>query len=40
MPDRHILIETASKTTTQNLRNAKELMEQYNLDTAVIISDP
>lgn len=40
IPERSILLETTSKTTTQNLRNAKALMDRHNLTTAVIISDP
>lgn len=39
IPEPSILLETTSKTTTQNLSNAKALMDRHNLTTAAIISD-
>lgn len=35
-----ILIEEASRNTRENLVNAKQLMDENNLKTAIIVSDP
>ena len=35
-----VLIEKTSKTTTQNLAEAKKLMQANSLETAIIVSDP
>lgn len=40
VPDKAILIETASRTTRQNLIEARRLMEQRNLHRVIIVSDP
>lgn len=36
----HILVETASKTTRQNLLYAKKILQQQNLQSAILVSDP
>ncbi|WNH53817.1 YdcF family protein [Stenotrophomonas oahuensis] len=40
VPDEAILIETASRTTRQNLIEAQRLMEQRRLHRVIIVSDP
>ncbi|RJY10189.1 YdcF family protein [Aurantiacibacter aquimixticola] len=40
VPADTILIETRSRTTMQNLRNAKAIMDLEGLETAIIVSDP
>lgn len=40
IPESAILIEEESHITEENLENAKALMEQYDLQTALIVSDP
>ncbi|WP_313459874.1 YdcF family protein [Stenotrophomonas sp.] len=40
VPDEAILIETASRTTRQNLVEARRLMEQRSLHRVIIVSDP
>lgn len=40
VPDNAILIETASRTTRQNLIEAQRLMEQRKLHRVIIVSDP
>lgn len=40
IPTKVILIETRSKNTEENLFGAKRLMDQYGLQSAVIVSDP
>ena len=40
VPDNAILIETASRTTRQNLIEARRLMEQKHLKRVIIVSDP
>ncbi len=40
VPDNAILIETASRTTRQNLIEARRLMEQRKLRRVIIVSDP
>ncbi len=40
VPDEAILIETASRTTRQNLVEARRLMEQRQLHRVIIVSDP
>ena len=40
VPDEAILIETASRTTRQNLIEARRLMEQRKLHRVIIVSDP
>ncbi|MGE8210230.1 MAG: YdcF family protein [Stenotrophomonas rhizophila] len=40
IPDEAILIETASRTTRQNLIEARRLMQQRKLHRVIIVSDP
>lgn len=40
VPEDVILIEESSTITEENLENAKILMDEYALDTAIIVSDP
>ena len=40
VPDQAILIEEQSTITEENLENAKEIMQEHSLDTAIIVSDP
>lgn len=40
VPAEDILIEEESLTTRENLQNAKKLMEENHLSTAIIVSDP
>lgn len=40
VPEEAILIEETSTITSENLENAKRLMEQNDMDTALIVSDP
>ena len=40
VPDDAILIETASRTTRQNLAEARLLMDQHKLHRVIIVSDP
>lgn len=40
IPDQAILIETASRTTRQNLIEARRLMQQRKLHRVIIVSDP
>ncbi len=40
VPEEDILIEEESMTTRQNLLNARALMEENHLSTAIIVSDP
>ncbi|PWQ92152.1 protein sanA-like protein [Leucothrix pacifica] len=40
VPEEAILIESASRTTRQNLINAKVLMDESGLKSAIIVSDP
>ncbi len=40
MPDRAILIETASHNTRENLRQAAALMAPRKLTHAIVVSDP
>ena len=40
VPEAAILIEETSVITEQNLENAKKLMEDNSMDTAIIVSDP
>lgn len=40
VPDEVILIETASRTTRQNLIEARRLMQQRKLHRVIIVSDP
>lgn len=40
IPPEAILIETTSTTTSENLRQAKRLVEEYNLGRVLVVSDP
>lgn len=40
IPETDILTEDTSTITQENLENAKLIMEEYKLDTAIIVSDP
>ena len=40
VPEQAILIEEKSTITEENMEYAKELMDAYSLDTAIIVSDP
>ncbi|MCA1197523.1 YdcF family protein [Sphingomonas sp. R647] len=40
VPAQAILIETRSRTTQQNMAEAKRLMDRHRLSTALIVSDP
>ena len=40
VPEEAILIETASRTTRQNLIEARRLMAQHQLHRVIIVSDP
>ena len=40
VPAESIYIEENSGITDENLRNAKSIMKEHNLDTALIVSDP
>ncbi len=40
IPEDAILIEEKSRITEENLKFSKEILDSYNLDTCIIISDP
>ena len=40
VPEQVILIEEKSKITAENLEYAKEIMDAFSMDTAIIVSDP
>lgn len=40
IPESAILIETSSRTTVQNLLQARELMRAHRLQRAIVVSDP
>lgn len=40
IPEADILIETSSRTTFENLRNAKQVARQHQLQSFLIVSDP
>ena len=40
VPEQVILIEEKSTITEENLEHAKAIMDEYSLDTAIIVSDP
>ena len=40
IPSKDILIEESSKATEENLKNAKAIMDDNRLSTALIVSDP
>ena len=40
IPEEAILIEESSTITEENLKYAKAIMDEYSLDTAIIVSDP
>ena len=40
VPDKAILIESLSRNTHENLRQASQVMQQHNLRKAIIVSDP
>jgi uncharacterized SAM-binding protein YcdF (DUF218 family) len=40
VPDRDLLIEKTSRTTVENLKQARDVMQQHGLTTALIVSDP
>lgn len=40
IPESAILIETSSRTTLQNLLQARELMREHRLQRAIVVSDP
>lgn len=40
VPEEIVLIEERSTITEENLKNTKLLMEEYSLNTAIIVSDP
>jgi uncharacterized SAM-binding protein YcdF (DUF218 family) len=40
IPDHKILIEEQSTITEENLQNAKKIMDENALETAIIVSDP
>ena len=40
VPEQVILIEEKSKITEENLEYAKEIMDAFSMDTAIIVSDP
>jgi len=40
VPDKAILIESLSRNTHDNLRQASLLMQQHNLHDAIVVSDP
>lgn len=40
VPERAILIEESSTITEENLENAKAIMDEAGLETAIIVSDP
>jgi uncharacterized SAM-binding protein YcdF (DUF218 family) len=40
VPDKAILIESLSRNTHDNLRQARTLMQQHKLDSVIIVSDP
>jgi uncharacterized SAM-binding protein YcdF (DUF218 family) len=40
VPDRDMLIEKSSRTTLENLQQARTIMQQQGLTTALIVSDP
>ena len=40
VPEQVILIEEKSKITEENLEYAKEIMDEFSMDTAIIVSDP
>lgn len=40
VPDKAILIESLSRNTHENLRQASQVMQQHNLHKAIVVSDP
>jgi uncharacterized SAM-binding protein YcdF (DUF218 family) len=40
VPEQDVLIETVSRTTRQNLQQARELMRQQGMRRAIVVSDP
>lgn len=40
VPEQVILMEEKSKITEENLEYAKEIMDEFSMDTAIIVSDP
>ncbi len=40
VPDEAILLEESSTITEENLENAKIIMDEHSLDTAIVVSDP
>ncbi|KRA41495.1 YdcF family protein [Pseudoxanthomonas sp. Root630] len=40
VPDKAILIESLSRNTHENLRQASQVMQQHNLHKVIIVSDP
>ena len=40
VPEQVLLIEEKSKITEENLEYAKEIMDAFSMDTAIIVSDP
>ncbi len=40
VPPAAILVETTSRTTWQNLANAKDLLESHGIQTVLLVSDP
>jgi len=40
VPEKDMLIETVSRTTRQNLIEARELMQRQGMHTAIVVSDP
>ncbi|HEY0333364.1 MAG TPA: YdcF family protein [Stenotrophomonas sp.] len=40
VPEDAVLIETVSRTTRENLLQARELMQQHDMHKAIIVSDP
>ena len=40
VPEQVILIEEKSTITEENLEHAKEIMDEFSMDTAIIVSDP
>jgi uncharacterized SAM-binding protein YcdF (DUF218 family) len=40
VPDKAIMIESLSRNTHENLRQASQVMQQHNLHKAIVVSDP
>ena len=40
IPEDVILIEEKSKITEENLKYSKEILDNYNIDTCILVSDP